>query len=537
MTFPVTFTWRIRNVRRSVGAAVATLYALSGYPGTMPTLGQDLSHRQTQLALEIVNPGGLTADPTFDLTMLRHDFRFGTQVNSNDYLHRADVRDAVNQYFNSITLTGGLYWRISESNENNNYNDLFAAAAQANANNIDVRGHTILWPQNRGWLNPEDTLPEFTYKSWLGDGPIANPDYNPSVGDLKNRIDGRITDVLSQTTASGNAWGAVISDFDATNETIDRDDFRSPGVYGEAQDVFTPRLVDAGIYDSKIDAIADWYKQMKATRPGARLVFNETAILPQTDDSEAEQLRDYVQDLLDAGTPIDAIGIQMHMGRAVSLEDMNRRVNILAETGLGVEITEFDNFNGAGRTEEQERQTFEDALRLAFENPNVEGFTMWGFNDADHWQGNAPLFDTNGNLKREGQPYLDLVMGDWWTNRENLTADTAPPGEPETVLTRGTYQLDMNHAGQTLTQTFVIDTPHARLAADPEAQLIYLLGDMDGDDALRLDDANAFFQAIADPAAYINRFGLAPSQRGDLDGDGNVDQGDYLAFAGFFDLD
>lgn len=507
--------------------------------GAAAAQAQDLSHRQTQLGLELVNPGppgGSASTPTFDLTMLQHDFRFGTQVASADYLNDANTQDTVHQYFNSITLTGGLYWRISESNENNNYDDLFAAAAQANANDIHVRGHTILWPQNRGWLNPEDTLPKFTYKSWLGDGPIANPDFNPSATDLKARIDGRITSVLADTTAEGNAYGAAINDFDATNETIDRQGFHSRGIYGEAQDVFTPRLVEAGFYNNNIEAIADWYKQMDAARPEARLVFNETAILPRANDNETQQLRDYVQALLDEGAPIDAIGIQMHMGRALSLEDMNRRVNILAETGLKVEITEFDNFSGAGRTEEQERQTFENALRLAFENPNVEGFTMWGFDDATHWQGNAPLFDANGNLKPEGQPYLDLVMGEWWTDRQNLTASATPVGQADTTLTRGTYQLDLNHDGQTLTRTFEINTPHARLAADLQAELVYLLGDMNADDALGADDATAFLQAIADPTAYTNTFGLDPLQRGDLNGDGSIDQIDYQAFVAFFDL-
>ncbi|MEM7624546.1 MAG: endo-1,4-beta-xylanase [Planctomycetota bacterium] len=500
--------------------------------------GQDLSHRQTELDLRVVDSQGqAVGGANVDLTMLRHDFRFGTEINSTKYLTDSTSRFVVSSLFNSVTFTGGLYWRITEELDGDgvdNYDRLLQATALADANNIDVRGHTIIWPQNKGWLNPEDTLPQYTYKPWLGPDPVFNNQYNPSAQDLQDRISGRIDAVLNSTLPSGNAYGAYIYEFDATNETIDQESPPAPGIDAERVDIFSPRLVDAGLYPDRIAAMADWYVQMDAARPDARLVFNETAILAPSSDAAAIELRDLVQSLLDAGAPIDAIGVQMHMFAGLrSLSDLNRKINILAETGLPVEITEFDNFDGGAYNTNSARQSFENALRVAFENPNVSGFTLWGFEDGDHWVGNSPLFDSQLNLKPEGQPYYDLVLGEWWTTLTDQTTDAQ--GQTEATLTRGTYRLDVEHNGQTITQEFIVTTATAALEVDVDAGLAYLLGDMNGDDTLSIDDALVFALALGDGAAYQSIYGLDAAQRGDINGDGQFSLADVQAFAAFFE--
>ncbi|MEM1445328.1 MAG: endo-1,4-beta-xylanase [Planctomycetota bacterium] len=525
--------------RLGVVAGLLALSAVGSVPTPSQAQDQDLSHRQTALDVLVRDAAGrAVSGATVDLAMREHDFRFGTQITADRYRNDAAERAFVDGLFNSFTFTAGGYWRITESNENNARVDLTAAAALANASGKHVRGHTIVWPQNKGWLNPEDTLPEYTYKSWISDGPILNDQYNPSATHLKSRIDGRIADFLALTEASGNPHGGFINDFDATNETFDFQTQVAPGIDAERMDIFTPRLVDAGLYDDRLDAYADWYVQMRAARPDARLVFNETAVLAPASDDMAYAVRDRVQALLDRGAPIDAIGVQMHMSNGLrSLNDLNRKVDILAETGLPIEITEFDNFNGGsyGSTPNGERRSFENALRLAFENPNVEGFTMWGYRDDDHWVGNSALFDGNLNLKPEGQPYFDLVFGEWWTDVEDAAVDGS--GKTAATLTRGTYELTLDHAGQSFTESLTVTMPRAELFADVDADAAFLLGDADGNGTLDIDDAWFLRLAVINLSDYTGRTGLDPLDQADTDRDGQVTLRDYLRFANYFDAD
>ena len=96
----------------------------------------------------------------------------------------------------------------------------------------------------------------------------------------------------------------------------------------------------------------------------------------------------------------------------------------MAETGLGVEITEFDARDDAGQlTPEEQEQVFRDVLEASFESQAVDGFMMWGIWDPGHWRGNAPLYDEDWNVKDEAAPWFDLVQGEWMTELDGLTVD------------------------------------------------------------------------------------------------------------------
>ena len=109
----------------------------------------------------------------------------------------------------------------------------------------------------------------------------------------------------------------------------------------------------------------------------------------------------------------------------VSKADIVRRLNILAETGLGVEITEFDSRDDADQlTPAEQEQVFRDMLEASFESQAVDGFIMWGVWDPGHWRGNAPLYDEDWNVKGEAAPWFDLVKGEWMTELDGLTVDS-----------------------------------------------------------------------------------------------------------------
>ncbi|MEO1235458.1 MAG: PEP-CTERM sorting domain-containing protein [Planctomycetota bacterium] len=141
------------------------------------------------------------------------------------------------------------------------------------------------------------------------------------------------------------------------------------------------------------------------------------------------------------------------------------------------------------------------------------------------------------NVKFEGQPFFELVHGEWMTDVTGLTTDAQGSADTQ-ALTRGAYTLTVEDGeGGTLTKDFEIVTAFARLVADLGTNDAYLLGDLNGDDTLDFADVEAFALALEDATAYEDAFGLDPLQRGDLDGNGQLDNADARLFADFFGQD
>ena len=504
-----------------LAAAVAAPASAMGRGSTAP----DTSHRQTAVGIEVLNADG--AAPTVNLTQTRHDFRFGTALRSSDYLQNAALRQFTLDHFNSVTLVNGFHWQFTETNENNIHSDFLEAAKQATAAGLDLRGHAVIWPQNRAWLNPTDILPGYTY---LGsDNGFSNPDSRLTPELLRARIDERIASLAGYDV--GGDKGVYINEFDATNETIYRNNF-------DGFNYMADTLIPAGTPGAEkealfVEIVAGWYKQMKAVRPDARLVANEFNIANAGSDYEARQHRDRIQAHLDAGAPIDAIGLQLHMNRVNTYEELMDRFDILAETGLEIEITEFDNGFGnndfeGGRpfTAAEEAANLDAALRAAWDHPAVTGFTMWGFDDATHWRDNAPLLDGDLNIKSvEAAPWFDLVEGQWISSATGLV-----DGDTDTY-TRGTYEVEIDG----VTTTLEITTNNGRIIVDALANTAYLAGDFNGDGVLDANDTEAFVLALQSPGAYTQAYGLDPLARADVNTDGVINELDFSAFQDFFD--
>ena len=66
----------------------------------------------------------------------------------------------------------------------------------------------------------------------------------------------------------------------------------------------------AGIYDSNVEAWADYFIRARAIRPDARLLINDYNILNSVSDVATVEYRDLINSLLAAGAPIDRIGLQ-----------------------------------------------------------------------------------------------------------------------------------------------------------------------------------------------------------------------------------
>jgi endo-1,4-beta-xylanase len=117
-----------------------------------------------------------------------------------------------------------------------------------------------------------------------------------------------------------------------------------------------------------------------------------------------------------AGTPIDAVGTEMHLEaplRSGYLDEFRYFLTRARQAGVQAYVTEMDVYQGhpSGSTDLMARQAqiFHDVVSACLEDSNCKGFYTWGISDAHSWPASRPyqplldaqplLFDGNYNKK------------------------------------------------------------------------------------------------------------------------------------------
>ncbi|WP_197167883.1 endo-1,4-beta-xylanase [Neorhodopirellula pilleata] len=330
-----------------------------------------------------------------------------------------NYRSAIYENFNHIIPTNGMQWLPYQ---NNGPQHVDAAIQAAQANGMTVTGHAVVW-QNPNWPTPNQFRP------------AANPDPQLFHDAL---VSERLGPAGIITRFSDAGAGPTVLDWDVLNEPLHVTHY---------SDVF----VSAGIYPTEKHAWADFFIRADALRPDANLAINDYNILNSGGDAAAMQYRDLVNDLLVLGAPIDQIKVQAHMDRMVSKAELTRRLDILAETGLPIAISEFDMRDDANQiSPANQKQLFQNILEASFAHESVNGFSMWGPWDPAHWRGNGPLFDENWIVKDEASAWFDLVRGEWMTSLDDQLIGV--DGMWDGFVIDGTYDFTVNVNGQS--QTF-----------------------------------------------------------------------------------
>lgn len=540
-------TFQITGVSDDVLEATeaVTIDAVSdGFVGTAASINvvDILAHRVSDLTIVVQDQhGNPLPNATIDLSMTQHAFQFGTQVQDRfltiteaefDALEiwqrhnligdwdrelptpvwqdAVNYRTAVYDNFNHIIPTNGMQW-IQYCSQGPQYLD--RAIAEADARDITVTGHAVVW-QNDGWPTPNEFRP------------AANPDaqeFHDALMTERLSANG----VLARFSDPGD--GPNVLDWDVLNEPIHEKHYSNVFVAG-------------GIYANENEAFADYFIRADALRPDANLAVNDYNILSSGGDAASEQYRDLVNDLLALGAPIDQIKVQAHMSRMVSKADITRRLDILAETGLPIAISEFDMRDDANQiSPANQKVLFEDMLEAIFEHPAVTGFSMWGIWDSAHWRGNGPLFDADWNVKDEASPWFDLVQGDWMPDLVDVEVDGAGRWSSPAGLFDGDYRIVATNGQFSTTIDSYELTADGQLFITVDLAAGNVSSDLDGDgtanattdgilairhmfgftgDALIANAIGA--GATNDTAAEVTAVLTASSDMLDVDGDGTI---------------
>ena len=262
----------------------------------------------------------------------------GTAI-TGEYLDESDYRATLIDTFNSITPENELKWAAVQP-ERGEWD--FGPADQivdfALDHDMAVKGHNLLWDQDL-----VDSTPDWVLQ-------IDDPD------ELRGVVTDHISTVMTRYRDSVDRWDVVNEPLETLGAELYDNHFRQ--VLGD-------------------DYLAEVFTIAEAAAPGESLWLNEAAV--EFQPAKAAALVTLVRDLVDAGVPIDGVGVQGHLvGGGVDAVALEQLVADLEALGVEVAITELD---VPARDEVDplgvQAETYRDALGACFAQRCRE-VTLWG---------------------------------------------------------------------------------------------------------------------------------------------------------------
>ena len=281
----------------------------------------------------------------------------------------------------------------------------------ARANNIAVRGHTLVWHnQNPAWLTGGNFTPD----------------------QLASQLHDHINTVVGRYAGQIYAWDVVneaFNDNGTIRSTIWSD---SPGI---------------GLTGTAY--IEQAFRWAHAGDPQALLFYNDYSAEPVNSKSDA--IYKMAQDFKSRGVPFDGIGMQMHFTTSIgSLASIESNIQRITALGLQVHITELDvrlPVDSSGRATAAnlatQAQIYHDIVALCLKFPLCTAIQTWGFTDKYSWipgtfpgQGAALEFDAayqpkpaDNSILAALQTSAPVISAAGLTNAASYRNDAVSPGE------------------------------------------------------------------------------------------------------------
>jgi len=283
-----------------------------------------------------------------------------------------------------------------------NFTDADALVAFAEANNMAVRGHNLVWhSQIPGWL----TGGNFTRDQVIA---IMRDHIMTVVGRYRGRI---------------LAW-------DVVNEAIND----SNG-----------QLRSESFWLQKIgpEYIAMAFQFAHEADPDAKLYYNDYSA--EGAGTKSDGVFNLVSGLVNQGVPINGVGWQMHQINPFRFQQAHQtNAQRLGALGLEVSITEMDvriSLPTTAQELSEQALAYSDAVQFCLSQPNVKTLVTWGFTDKYSWIpgffsgfGDALIFDANYQPK---PAYTSMLTA--------LGGGTGPPPAPTgLVATAGNAQVQLS---------------------------------------------------------------------------------------------
>lgn len=259
----------------------------------------------------------------------------------------------------------------------------------AKENDMTIRGHTLVWHSQ----TPANFFTD-------DEGNQLNKDQ------LYKRLELYMTTVINRYKDQVFCW-------DVVNEALS----------DEEGDVYRTRSKWYEICGKEF--IAQAFRIARSVNPDVKLFYNDYNIV---NPAKLERACTMLKELVDAGVPIDGVGLQAHWSNDITAEMLQTAIDRFSALGLEVHITELDlttytSFHGDGANHQvQETQPYsEEVGNIQAESykrffdvlhknaDKITSVTFWGIDDANSWLNNFPvrgrtdypmLFDKEGKPKK-----------------------------------------------------------------------------------------------------------------------------------------
>ena len=384
--------------------------------------------RKADLNIQVITTEGeVIENAAIEVKMLQHEFAFGSAITANRiagnnaqnviYENKIINLDGEGHGFNWVVFENDLKWPALEQNWFVNATELANSVQWLRRNDIEIRGHTLVWP---------------------GANNLPN-DINENRNDIpyiKNRVTEHLEDILNRPDIKGE-----IAEWDVLNEITTN---RSLEDYFRGQEGYTTGR----------EYLAEIFQEARAIDPNTGLWLNDFVTLSQNAKPGSvnyDNLKLFTQELIDAGVDIEGIGFQGHIGGFPNgipsvLETLDDFYN---EFGLKAKITEFDLPSFVD--EEVSAQYLEDFLTAIFSHESMNGFLFWSFWDgATYMNEGANLFRRDWSRTPAGDTFVDLLFNQWWTD-EIITSSA--DGLANIRAFKGMYEIAYESNGETIRDT------------------------------------------------------------------------------------
>ncbi|GHV71492.1 beta-xylanase [Spirochaetia bacterium] len=306
-------------------------------------------------------------------------FRVGAAV--GEKILKTEAADKIIcRHFSSLTPENAMKFGEIHPEENRwHWTEADEIANYARRLGIPLRGHTILWHNQ--------TPPWLFIANGEASGKTGEPSGEPaSKTDLFRRLENHIAGLTGRYNDVVYAWDVLNEVIDV--ETGSDDGFRLSKWY---------QIGGREIYDFAFTA-------MQAASPRARLFYNDYNI---ESGKKMEATIRFLSELLDAGVPVQGVGIQGHWYyNYPDAETLCAAIEAYSALGLDIEFTEVDisvyEFNEGADTHKfftampgdrirQQAERYKEIFRIAAHYPAVKNITTWGIADNHTWLDNFPV--------------------------------------------------------------------------------------------------------------------------------------------------
>lgn len=331
-----------------------------------------------------------TPTPTPKATTLKEaaNFPIGNIVSASRLSNDNNFKILLNKEFNSITAENDMKMASMFTGPNTyDFSKGDAIVAYAKANGFRVHGHALVW---------HASIP-----NWLKNYAGTDADFEAQVRDY---IKATVAHFVTFKNSEGKS---IVESWDVVNEHFTSD---------AAAAVFNTRIGS--------DYVSKCFIWAREADPNVKLFYNDYSLGSQ--GSKASQVVSMVNAFKTTATPIDGIGMQMHIDyQNPTLATLTDNLYMLKATGLLIHFSEVDmtvNKNKALTSLTTERSNaqkdrYKDIAILYKTIPAAQqyGITFWGMRDNDSWllsfnnnQNEWPLlFDSNYKYKPAFTGFLE----------------------------------------------------------------------------------------------------------------------------------